>query len=366
MNLRQRYSNEVAARGFLPDIAQQAAVERLDLLRAALLADATGGSRFWRRLRRRFGARAPGHRGVYLWGGVGRGKTWLMDLFYESLPIHERRRSHFHHFMRDVHATLQQLRRHQAPLASLARRLAAQVRVLCFDELYVTDVADAMILGTLFEQLLQHGVTLVITSNVPPRELYRDGLQRARFLPAIELLEQQLDVLPVDGGVDYRLRQLRRRPIYLDSADPATPAQLAELFDRLAGEPGDAEATLRVRGRALRTVRRGHDVVWFGFEVLCDGPRGPDDYAEIAGDFGTVLLANVPVFAAPAQDDAARRFIALVDEFYDQGTKLVLSAAAAPAALYRGERLQFEFRRTASRLTEMQSEEYLARPHRQT
>jgi cell division protein ZapE len=242
--------------------------------------------------------------------------------------------------------------------------MAARASVLCLDELYVSDIADAMILGALFEALLDLGTTLVITSNVPPADLYRDGLQRSRFLPAIALLERELEVFCLDGRVDYRLRHLQRRPIYLDSSQPDTPAQLRRLFDEIAGEHGDANLQLQLQGRKLRTVQRRGPVVWFAFAVLCEGPRSQNDYVELAQEFHTVLLSDVPVFRQPQQDDAARRLIALIDELYDQGVKLIISAAAPPDQLYRGERLQLEFRRTASRLVEMQSEAYLARAHR--
>ncbi|MGC2460306.1 MAG: cell division protein ZapE [Steroidobacteraceae bacterium] len=365
LNLRERYLRELAARGYAADAAQSAAIEHLEALHTRLLAERPKG--FWARLRHTLmPKRDDGRdtRGLYLWGGVGRGKTWLMDLFYDSLPLRARRRSHFHHFMRDVHEQLRQIGAHREPLELLARRIARQTRLLCLDELYVNDIADAMLLGGLCEALLRYDVLLVITSNVPPRELYRDGLQRSRFLPAIAVLERELEVLAVDGGVDFRLRQLRRRPIYLDSRAADSPAQLQSLFDELAGDHGASDAELRISGRRLRALRRRGDVLWLSFATLCEEPRGPNDYADIAREFFTVLLSDVPAFTAPQQDNAARRFIALIDEFYDQGVKLVLSAAAAPADLYRGELLQLEFRRTASRLVEMQTESYLARPRR--
>ena len=365
LNLRERYQRELAAHGYAPDAAQSAAIERLEALRARLLAERAHG--FWRRALRSLWPRRVGgrdNRGLYLWGGVGRGKTWLMDLFFDSLPLRARRRSHFHHFMRDVHQQLRQIGARREPLDLLARRIARHTRLLCLDELYVDDIVDAMLLGGLFEALLRHDVLLVITSNQPPRELYRHGLQRSRFLPAIDLLERELEVLAVAGGVDFRLRQLQRRPIYLDSRAAGTGAQLQSLFDELAGDHGERATELRVSGRRLRASRRRGDVAWFSFAALCEQPNGADDYADIAREFSTLLLSDVPAFTAPEQDNAARRFIALIDEFYDQGVKLVLSAAAAPADLYRGELLALQFRRTASRLIEMQTESYLARPRR--
>jgi cell division protein ZapE len=266
--------------------------------------------------------------------------------------------------MRDVHTELARLKKQREPLRVVARQLAARAQVLCLDELYVSDIADAMILGRLFEALLSSGVTLVITSNAAPRELYRDGLQRARFLPTIALLEQRLTVHELAATRDYRLRQLQRAAIYLDAADAAgARAQMSQLYERLAGEHGEHGAELRIAGRPIAAWRRSGGVVWMSFDALCEGARSQNDYVEIAAEFHTVFLSDVPQFGE-LQDDAARRFIALVDELYDQGVKLVISASAEPAKLYQGQRLAFEFRRTASRLIEMQSESYLARPHR--
>ena len=362
-DLHERYGRELRERGWHSDAAQLAAVARLEQLRGELIGrQARLG--WYGRLRRRVwpqsGGGAP--RGVYLWGGVGRGKTWLMDLFYDSLGASAGRRRHFHQLMREVHGGLATIRLRQEPLCLLARRLARRANLWCLDELQVSDIADAMLLGGLFEEMLRQGVTLVITANVPPSGLYREGLQRARFLPAIELLERRLDVLQVDAGTDYRLRQLRRAPIYLGAADPATATRLVSLFTELAGVHAESSRHIELNGRTLTAQRRAGDVVWFGFASLCEGARSAVDYAELAQDFHTVFVTNVPVLG-PSQDDAARRFISLVDEFYDRGVKLVVSAAAPPTELYRGERLGFDYRRTASRLTEMQSEEYLARPH---
>lgn len=365
-SLRDRYAEELAARGFRADPAQQKAIDRLDRLRRGLLrAEKTDRSALrsvWKRVSG--GTRAAAApRGVYLWGGVGRGKTWLMDLFYQSLPFEARRRHHFHRFMQEVHAGLREHRDTPDPLALVAARIAGRTRVLCFDELFVSDIADAMILGSLFQHLIGHGVALVFTSNVPPRELYRDGLQRQRFMPAIELLEQRLDVLCVDGGVDYRLRQLTQAPIYLDSTAPDCDARLQQLFDELSDGETYSDPAIEIEGRAIAVRRESENVVWFDFAAICEGPRSQDDYIEIAREYQSVLVSGVPVFGAES-DNAARRFIALVDEFYDRCVKLVVSAAAPPAQLYRGERLRFEFARTESRLIEMQSAEFLAREHR--
>jgi cell division protein ZapE len=363
--LRKRYDAELATQGFSADPAQQQALETLDLLRARLIRAERDHADKVRKLLRslRVGKPAATVRGVYLWGSVGRGKTWLMDLFYQSLPFERRQRSHFHRFMQDVHAGLKRHAKKTDPLAPVAADIAQKCRVLCLDELFVSDIADAMLLGNLFQHLSANGVTLVFTSNVPPQGLYRNGLQRQRFLPAIAHLEQNLDVVAVDGSVDYRLRQLIKARIYLDSADAATPAALQMIYDDLADdEADDGTRQITVLGRRIPVVRASDNVIWFEFAAICGGPRGPTDYIEIAREYQSVLVTGIPVLAA-ADDNDARRFIALVDEFYDRGVKLIVSAAAPPAALYRGERLKFEFERAASRLVEMQTKRYLARPH---
>jgi cell division protein ZapE len=361
-DLDDLYQRELRQHGWHADEAQRAAVARLAALQRELCARrARQGT--WARWRERWwpGAEAA-PRGVYLWGSVGRGKTWLMDLFYDSLGRVPRRRRHFHHLMREVHAGLGAIQQRTNPLQLVARRMARQARLWCIDEFQVSDIADAMLLGGLLDGLLRHGVTVVATSNLPPADLYRDGLQRARFLPAIALLERELEVVHVDGGIDYRLRHLRLAPIYLDAADPATPARLDALYAGLADAHAESARQIEVNGRRLTAQRRSGGVAWFSFAALCEQPRSADDYAVLAQDFHTVFVSGVPRLGKQSED-AARRFISLVDEFYDRGVKLVVSAAAGPAALYAGERLGFEYARTASRLAEMQSEEYLARPH---
>ena len=360
--LREAYARALRDRGFSRDAEQRAALEKLDALRRRLRRAQHS------RLPRWLGAlwsRPPAApvRGLYLWGGVGRGKTWLMDLFFASLPFAARRRQHFHRFMYDVHAALAQLRHERDPLEQVADTIAREVRVLCFDELQVTDIADAMILGGLFAALFRRGVTLVATSNTAPRSLYEGGLQRARFLPAIELLERHLEVLRVGGTTDYRLRELTQAGVYLPAGAPDTPARLELLFGRLGGHAARAGGDIVIAGRPIPVVREGAGVAWFEFAALCAGPRSQDDYIEIAREYRVIVVSGVPLLQA-ADDDAARRFIELIDELYDRNVNLIVSAAAAPQALYRGERLSAPFERTVSRLIEMQSAAYLAREHK--
>lgn len=361
---KARYELDVKEAGFVQDPAQAAAIDALTLLHAQLLdtpAPAAPQGRIRQFLSKRRALEPV--QGLYLWGGVGRGKTYLMDLFYDCLPADQRRRLHFHRFMKAAHSRLRGLRDQEDPLRVLAREWAGQARVLCFDEFFVSDIADAMILSGLLHGLIEEGVTLVATSNVPPAELYAEGLQRERFLPAIALLEKHTRVLNVDGGVDYRLRLLSRAPVYYSSADAPTEQKLAETFEALSPEREHAEPVLEINGREIAARGVGDGVLYASFNALCQSARSTDDYVEIAKQFHTVLLANVPIMDHDC-DDAARRFIALVDEFYDRSVNLIISAAAEVDLLYRGYRLDFEFRRTLSRLQEMQSHDYLALPHR--
>lgn len=364
-DLRELYARELGARGFSADPAQLVALARLDGVRRGLIRAADGRRRRWLGWLMRRHAAAP-VRGLYLWGGVGRGKTWLMDLFFRSLPFPERQRQHFHRFMHDVHARLAELKHERDPLELVADSIARDTRVLCLDELQVSDIADAMILGKLFAALFRRAVTLVATSNTAPRELYKDGLQRARFLPAIGLLERNLKVWRIGGATDYRLRELTQAGVYLPADATDTRARLEQLFTRLAGRGANgahAGGTIVIEGRPIAVVREGPGVLWCDFGALCAGPRSADDYIEIAREYHAVILARVPVLDATS-DDEARRFIELVDEFYDRNVKLIVSAAASPPGLYRGERLGAPFERTVSRLIEMQSAEYLSREHK--
>jgi cell division protein ZapE len=369
----ERLSAEVAAGRLDVDPAQQDAAARLDRLSEDLR---RRSPTFTQRMRLHlpwlpFGADHAAQRGLYMWGGVGRGKTMLMDWFYETLrfqraprgarPIAER--THFYHFMRRVHAELRAVERRTRPLEAVARRFAKRVQVICLDEFFVADIADAMILAGLFDGLFRHGVTLVATSNLPPQDLYKDGLQRQRFLPAIGLVQRHVDVLHLDGGVDYRLRRLEQAPTYLDATLLGTAAALQRRFSALAGGSSGGPATLSVEGRTVSVVNTAPGMVWFEFAELCEGPRSQNDYIELARLYHTIFISNIPQFTE-FNENAARRFIMAVDELYDRGVNTVVSAAAPPAALYRGERLQLEFQRAASRLIEMQTHRYLAAPHR--
>ena len=341
--------------GFDSDPAQLAVVERLDALQRRLARDASSRWGLGRLLARR----RPPVRGMYLWGSVGRGKTYLMDILHESVPG-DRLRLHFHRFMQRVHAELGGLAGKSDPLRDVADRIAAEARLLCFDEFFVSDIGDAMILAELLSHLFERRVTLVATSNVEPSRLYENGLQRRRFLPAIRLIERHCDVVAMEGELDFRLRVLRRSEIYRTATDEAG---LERSFRELCPGLAEHDARLQINGRSILARRRGEDVVWFEFAEICDGPRSQNDYIELAREFHAVVVSGIPVFT-PAKEGQARRFISLVDEFYDRNVKMLFSAHAPVERLYQGERLGFEFQRTESRIVEMQGEEYLSRTHK--
>ncbi|TVR63460.1 MAG: AFG1 family ATPase [Candidatus Competibacteraceae bacterium] len=365
----ERYRQDLQREGFRHDPAQERAILHLQQIYDQLMAQpepvgTRKSSGLLARLARRDPPPAgpPPVRGLYLWGEVGRGKTYLVDTFVDALPLERKLRIHFHSFMRTVHQELRALQSQQEPLRVVAGRFADQARVICLDEFFVADITDAMLLYGLLKELFARGVTLVTTSNVPPDELYKNGLQRARFLPAIELLKQHLDIMNLDGEVDYRLRYLEKAEIYHSPLDDRAEQILNEVFDNLAPEPGHRGGDVEFEGRFIPTRREADGIVWFNFRAICDGPRGTADYIEIARCYHTVLISNVPVMDWQMENQA-RRFVNLVDEFYDRSVKLILSAAVPPMELYQGEKLKFEFQRTVSRLQEMQSHEYLERPH---
>lgn len=298
--------------------------------------------------------------GIYLWGGVGRGKSFLMDSFFNCAPAARKRRIHFHHFMQEIHDGLNRHQGKEDPLPIIAHELAKETRLICLDEFHVTDITDAMLLRRLLEALFEHGVVLVTTSNQHPDELYRDGLQRSQFVPAIELLKRNLEVLNVDGGTDYRLRELERAGVYHVGGD--AEARMEQAFIGIARHDSAESTGLEIEGRIINAKRHARGVAWFDFSDLCDGPRGKADYMELARRYHTVLISNVPVFGAD-DADIVRRFTWLIDEFYDRRVKLIISAAAAPADLYPYARGGDQFQRTISRLTEMQTRDYLSEPH---
>ncbi len=351
---RHHYQQALSTGELSADQAQERAVESLQ----RIFDGAT------QRPPRRLFSRKPPPRvqGLYMFGGVGRGKTMLMDLLAEDLPPGIAKRAHFHHFMADTHAAIKKHDGAADPLEPIAAELAASIRVLCFDEFFVSDVADAMILGRLMTKLFERGLILVSTSNIAPPDLYRNGLQRDRFLPAIAALEAHCEILNVDGGTDYRLRELVRAHTYHYPLGSATDNALEQRFVNLVPGTPRKPTMMNILGRELQLEAQAHDVAWFRFAELCEGPRAATDYIEIAREFGTVILSDIPQMDR-FHENEARRFLHLVDEFYDRRVKLILSAAVPMNQLYAGQRLAFEFGRAMSRLEEMQSEEYLAQPH---
>ncbi len=360
----QRYQADLEREGFSHDPAQENAVRLLQDLYERLLHRynhrETGIGSWVKRFRKQT---PEPEIGLYLWGGVGRGKTYLVDTFYDCLPFDRKLRTHFHRFMQRVHAELAALEGEKNPLEIIADGLAEEALVVCFDEFFVTDIGDAMILGGLMEALFARGVSLVATSNIVPENLYENGLQRQRFLPAIALVQKYTRVVNVDAGVDYRLRTLQQAELYHCPLDESADLSLRVSFDALAVEAGKHWERIEINGRYLTVRCLADDVAWFDFAELCDGPRSQNDYIELARIFHAVLLSGVPEFTADLNDQA-RRFINLVDEFYDRNVKLVMTAEKPLLELYGGGSLEFEFQRTESRLQEMQSHEYLAREHR--
>ena len=361
MTVREAYEDSLHREGHERDAAQEQIVALLAELQQRLQDEqpARGARRL---LERVFRPAQPTLTGLYIWGGVGRGKTFLMDLFFDTLAIEDKKRIHFHRMMHGVHERLRDLDDVEDPLDQVAAAIARETRVLCFDEFFVSDIGDAMILGRLLEGLFSRGVTLVTTSNLPPDELYKDGLQRQRFLPAIDLLNKHTRVVQIAGDLDYRLRLLQQAGTYLSPDDASAQARLRHLFDESASSQITDNRMLDINGREVRARQCAKGIAWFDFEDICDGPRSQNDYIEIARWYPTVIVSGVPQLDGRLEDQA-RRFIALVDEFYDRRVKLIIAAAASVDSLYAGQRLAFEFDRTTSRLVEMQSTDYLASPH---
>lgn len=365
-----RYQRLLAAGEYQADEVQRQAVTQLDHIYQALLqipavSAPAGGLRG--KLSRLLGkssetAKQRPVQGLYMWGGVGRGKTWLMDMFFHSLPGDRKLRLHFHRFMLRVHEELTELQGQENPLEIIADGFKAQTDVLCFDEFFVSDITDAMLLATLLQALFARGITLVATSNIPPDDLYRNGLQRARFLPAIDLINEYCDVMNVDAGIDYRLRTLTQAHLYLTPLDEQTRQTMDQMFVKLAGKKGEAAPVLQINHRPLQVIHAVDGVLAVDFHTLCEEARSQLDYIALSRLYHSVILYNVRVMG-PLKENTARRFLALVDEFYERHVKLVIAAEASMFEIYQGERLKFEYQRCLSRLQEMQSEEYLKLPH---
>ncbi|WP_145523015.1 cell division protein ZapE [Yersinia rohdei] len=367
---RALYQQALDAGDYQPDDVQQRTVARLETIYQELnqrqsTPSASTGLRG--RLGRFLGRTTPRTpirpvQGLYMWGGVGRGKTWLMDMFFHSLPGERKLRLHFHRFMLRVHQELNALQGHENPLEIIADGFKAETDVLCFDEFFVSDITDAMLLATLLDALFARGITLVATSNIPPDDLYSNGLQRARFLPAIKLIKQYCDVMNVDAGIDYRLRTLTQANLYLTPLNTQTEQAMQDIFVKLAGKEGERAPVLDVNHRPLPAICSAEGVLAVDFHTLCEEARSQLDYIALSKLYHTVLLHNVHCMATK-DENTARRFLALVDEFYERRVKLIIAAEASMFEIYCGEHLKFEYQRCLSRLQEMQSEEYLSLPH---
>jgi cell division protein ZapE len=358
MSVRDVYYDELKQRGYDSDPAQLRGIEALDRCATEWSLYKEQRSNAFKKLINR--PAIP--RGVYMYGGVGRGKSFLMDCFFQAVPIVRKTRLHFHEFMREVHRELAELQGQQNPLDVLGERIARRYRLICFDEFHVADITDAMILHRLLDALFDNGVGFVTTSNFRPDDLYPNGLHRDRILPAIELLKDKLEVISVDNGTDYRRRTMEQVKLYHHPLGPQADAEMDAAFTQLA-EAHDEDPVLHIEQREIRARRKAGGVVWFDFRTLCGGPRSQNDYLEIATQFHTVLLSDVPRMSARNASEA-RRFTWLVDVLYDRRVKLILSAAVEPEALYTEGPLAHEFPRTVSRLVEMQSAEFLALEHR--
>lgn len=362
----QKYQLDLQQDGFVYDAAQENAVKHLQRLYDDLQTKPVPVSGFKKVLKgwvKIYVKQQPVTvQGLYFWGGVGRGKTYLVDTFFDSLPFDNKMRVHFHRFMHRVHQELKALTGQEDPLKIIAKKFAKETQIICFDEFFVSDITDAMLLGTLFQELFTHNVTLVATSNIVPNDLYRNGLQRARFLPAIDLINKHCDVINVDSGIDYRLRTLEQAEIYHYPLDAQASENLAQYFKQLSIEEGRFTVNIDVNNRQLSCISVSEGIVHFDFQQLCETARSQSDYMELSRVYHTVLLANVKPMSRDT-DDSARRFIAMVDEFYERNVKLIISAQVAMDQLYTEGGLTFEFKRCLSRLQEMQSHDYLALEH---
>lgn len=358
----QQYQQDLLRADFQYDAAQENAVKNLQRLYEDFLSADNKKPSFFTKLFNPGATATAEVQGIYFWGGVGRGKTYLVDTFFDCLPTDKKMRIHFHRFMHRVHDEMNKLTQAEDPLKQVAKTLAEETSIICFDEFFVSDITDAMILGTLLDELFKLGVVFVTTSNIIPDDLYKNGLQRARFLPAIALLKKHCDVVNVDSGVDYRLRALEKAEIYHFPCDEQADINIHTYFQQLAPEEGEQDTNIEIEGRSIDVREVADGVVWFNFSAICESARSQLDYMEISRIYHSVLLSNVKQMGRD-NDDAARRFIAMVDEFYERNVKLIISAQVALEELYTDGSLGFEFKRCISRLQEMQSHEYLAEPH---
>ena len=355
----QRYEQAISTDEFTRDEQQYQAMSYLDGLYHQLNDSVAQKKGFFSFLK----SKPAAPKGLYMWGGVGRGKTWMMDMFYDSLTIERKMRQHFHHFMQRVHQELNNLQGQSDPLEKVADIIYAEAVIICFDEFFVSNVSDAMILGDLFTMLFNRGVTLVATSNIEPAGLYKDGLHRDRFMPAIAEVERHTTVMNIDSGIDYRLRVLQQAELYESPLTKANHHWLANRFASLSNNQKISNAPITINGREIKINARTEDILFCDFRHLCMEPRSASDFIEIAKEFSTVLINSVPALDDDLRDPT-RRFIYLVDEFYDRRVKLLVRAEQSILELYQGEKLAFEIERTRSRLLEMQSEDYLRMEHR--
>lgn len=354
----QYYQQAISSGHFIEDKVQEKAVILLDQIWYDLVEQNKQKKSFFSFLKKK---EIP--KGIYMWGGVGRGKTWLMDTFFDSLPIEEKMRMHFHHFMQYVHKELNRLSGQKNPLDEVAKIILSKTTVICFDEFFVTNVTDAMILSDLFQKLFTQGITLIATSNIEPKGLYKDGIHRDRFLPTIALLENNCNVLNVDAGIDYRLRILKQAELFKFPLSQETEKWLQQRFDLLAtGQKVDTDPII-INHRNINVINKSKDILWCSFSSLCREPRSPSDFIEIANLYSTVLVSDIPHLNDQI-NDITRRFIYLVDEFYDRKVKLIITSENSILKIYQGEKLAFEIQRTQSRLLEMQSDEYLNSAHK--
>ena len=363
MSLTEQYKKALQQPDMKHDAIQEQAISKLEALSLTLTENQTSPLIRILKIISPF----PQHQarpvmGLYFWGDVGRGKTWLMNLFYEELGITDKNRIHFHHFMLDIHEKLGSLDKQKNPLQHIARQLAKKYKVLCIDEFIVTNITDAMILSELLHALFKHQICLVVTSNRVPDDLYLNGLQRERFLPAIELIKSHTEVFHLDGGIDHRITLLEHSDIFFAPIIESTHQQIKQIMQELSITPVIEKQTLIILKRELKTIACSEEIAWFDFENICTAPRAAQDYIQLAQQFNTVIVSNIPVMDEYS-DDKARRFIYLIDELYDRNVKLIASAYAEPEKLYQGKMLEFAFHRTSSRLIEMRSHQYLSRPH---